>query len=189
MQKLLRVLGVIVAALVLAIVSLIFIFDPPPLWLRGPDKVALSVPPAPKLDGLQHPIDQGIACHQRLAAYTSSAFGRPEITIFDWLRRNQGKLAERDVHLTAEKTTETWAVKVDRATNTLCYQKPSYVQAGMTDPYCGPKIIRENDKYLVALEDHNLTAAYFDKKTYTLTMTGLSDFEGAAASIEYFDCY
>jgi hypothetical protein len=32
-------------------------------------------------------------------------------------------------------------------------------------------------------------AAYFDKRTYTLTMTGLSELSDASASIEYFDCY
>jgi hypothetical protein len=113
-SKLLRVLAVIVAALVLTAIALILIFDPPPLRLRDPDRVALSVPPAPKLDSLQHPIDQGIACHRRLAAYTGSAFGRPEITIFDWWRSRTSKPSEPDVHLTAQQTSDTWAVKVDR---------------------------------------------------------------------------
>ncbi len=137
------------------------------LW--DPEKVAFSVPPAPKLDGLQHPIDdEGIACHRRLSAYTSSSTfaGRPEITVFDWLRTQTGKLPEPDVHLVGRKRNDTWAVKVDRATNTLCYHKPDYVEAGMISPYCGPKIIHENEEYLAAVDDRPgaVNAAYFDKK-------------------------
>jgi hypothetical protein len=117
----------------------------------------LSVPPAPKLDGLQHPIETGLACKHKLESYSSSAFGRPVITVFDWLKRQNGRAAERDVHLVGSKETDSWAIKVDRPTNTVCYLKPNYVQAGMADPYCGPKIIHEDANRLVALEDRDYT--------------------------------
>jgi hypothetical protein len=191
-SKLLRVAGTILAILVFAIVSLILINDPPPLRLWDPEEVALSVPPAPKLDNLRHPIDEGIACHRRLSAYTSSTFlWRREITVSDWLRTQTGKLPAPDIHLVARKRDDTWAVKIDRATNTLCYQKPDYVEAGMIVPYCGPKIIHENELYLAAVEDNRgaVNAVYFNKKTYTLTMTGVATFGVAEAGIEYFDCY
>jgi hypothetical protein len=95
------------------------------------------------------------------------------------------------VHLFGSKKNDTWAIKIDRSTNTVCYQRPNYVEAGMTDAYCGPKIIHENANRLVALEDRDfevIRAIYFDKKTYTLMMTELGEMHDGA-SIEYFECY
>ena len=186
---------VVVRALIIVVVFIlggILIFDPPPLRLRDVDEVALSVPPARKLDGLRHPIETGLACNRKLESYTSSAFGRPEITVFDWLRRNKGEPPELDVHLEARKRNDTWAVKVDRATNTICYQEPSYVQAGMADAYCGPKIIHEDANRIVAFEDRDffvVKSVFFDKKTYKLLMTDISEISDTGAWIGYFECY
>jgi len=152
-------------------IGLILFFDPPPLRLREDDKFVLSVSPARKLDGQQHALESGLACKHKFESYSSSAFGRPVITLFDWLKRQDGKAAEQDVHLSGSKRNDTWALKVDRSTNTLCYQQPSSVEVGLPDAYCGPKIIHENANRLVALEDRDfefVRAIYFDKKTYTL---------------------
>ena len=55
------------------------------------------------------------------------------------------------MHLLSGKPDETWAIKVDRSTNMVCYQQPGHVRAGLTDAYCGPKIIHENAIQLVAI--------------------------------------
>ena len=71
---------------------------------------------------------------------------------------------------------ETWAIKVDRSANMVCYQQPGQVRAGLADAYCGPKIVHENANQLVAIEDRAfdiVRAIYFDKKKYTLMMTEL----------------
>jgi hypothetical protein len=150
--KLLRALGIVVAVLVLGIVCLILIADPPPLRLRDNEKVMLSVLPPPKLDGLQHPIETGLACKRKIESYTSANYGRPQITIFDWLRHQRGEPSEQDVHLYGSKPNDTWAIKLDRATKMFCYLQPSLVEAGVTDPYCGPKIIHEDANRIVAVE-------------------------------------
>ena len=35
----------------------------------------------------------------------------------------------------------------------VCYQQSGHVRAGLTDAYCGPKIVHENANQLVAIED------------------------------------
>jgi hypothetical protein len=193
LAKTLRVLGAIVAALIVVAIGLIMFFDPPPLRLRDDDKVVVSVPPARKLDGLQHRLEEGVACKLKLESYSSSMFGRPMITFFDWLKHSQaGHAPEPDVHVYGSKPDDTWAIKVDRSTNTVCYHRPSDVKAGIPDAYCGPKIIHENANRLVAIEDRDfevVRAIYFDKKTYTLMMTELGEVFAGSASMEYFECY
>ncbi|MGA8613516.1 MAG: hypothetical protein WB760_17970 [Xanthobacteraceae bacterium] len=186
-----RTLKILATIVVLILIS-IFIFDPPPFRLRDIDEIALSVPPPPKLDGLQHRIDIGLACALKLESTIGARFGRPEITVFDWLRRQSGKPKEKDVHLEGSRPTDLWAFKVDRTTNMVCYQKPRYVEAGMTDPYCGPKIIHEDVGRLVAVEDRDFTVVrvvYFDKKTYLLQMTEIDETPYEGPGIEYFECY
>ena len=60
----------------------------------------------------------------------------------------------------------------------VCYQQPGHARAGLTDAYCGPKIIHENANQLVAIEDRAfdiVRAIYFDKRKYTLMMTELDE--------------
>jgi hypothetical protein len=191
-SKILRALGILLGVLLLLIVGIIIKVDPPPLRLRDADKALLSVEPPPKLDGLQHSIENGLTCKHKLQSYTSSVYGRPQITFFDWLRHSKGEPAEPDVHLLAGKPDETWAIKVDRSTNMVCYQQPGHARAGLTDAYCGPKIIHENANQLVAIEDRAfdiVRAIYFDKRKYTLMMTELDESNNTGASIQYFECY
>jgi hypothetical protein len=124
--KILRWLGIPIGVLVLIVVGIIMKVDPPPLRLRDEDEAVLSVSPPPKLDGLQHSIENGLSCKHKLQSYTSSVYGRPQINFFDWLRHSKGVPAEPDVHLLASKPDDTWTIKVDRST--------------LTDASCGPKI-------------------------------------------------
>jgi hypothetical protein len=192
LSKILRWLGIPLGVLVLLIVGIVIKVDPPPLRLRDEERAVLSVSPPPKLDGLQHSIENGVSCKHKLQSYTSSVYGRPQITFFDWLRHSKGEPAEPDVHLLAGKPDETWAIKVDRSANMVCYQQPGQVRAGLTDAYCGPKIVHENANQLVAIEDRAfdiVRAIYFDKKKYTLMMTELDESNNTGASIQYFECY
>ncbi len=192
LSKILRWLGILVGVLLLVVVGIVMKVDPPPLRLRDEEKAVLSIPPPPKPDGLQHSIENGLSCKHKLQSYTSSVYGRPQITFFDWLRHSKGEPAEPDVHLLATKPNETWAIKVDRSTNTVCYQQPAHLTGGLTDAYCGPKIIHENANRLVAIEDRDfdvVRAIFFDKKKYTLMMTELDESNNNGAAIEYFECY
>jgi hypothetical protein len=160
----------------LIVVGIIVKVDPPPLRLQDAEKAALSVSPAPKLDGLQHRIENGLSCKHKLQSYTSSVYGRPQITFFDWLRRSKGEPAELDVHLLAGKPDETWTIKVDRSTNMVCYQQPADVRAGLTDTYCGPKIVHENANQnanqLVAIEDRHLDAVLSQRFVQWIAVIG-----------------
>ena len=138
LSKIARVLIIIVMLLVLAVVGSILVLDPPPLRLQEPNEFVLSVTP-PASDGARHPIEAGLACDHKLEGDLSGLLGRPQITFFDWLKRQSGKPSERDYHLSGRKPNDTWAVKVDRATNSFCYQTRSLVGAGLTDPHCGPR--------------------------------------------------
>jgi hypothetical protein len=189
LAKAIRILAKTAVVLIIAVVCMILVFDPPPLQLRDGDKFTLSVPPPPVFNGARDPIEAGLACKRKLESVTSSLFGRPEITFFDWLKRQQGRVPDRDFHLYGSKPNDTWAVKVDRATNSFCYQSPSSVEAGLTDPYCGPKIIHESDNRIVALEDRDYVVVrviFFDKKKYTFTMTDLDETH-SGGSIEYLE--
>jgi hypothetical protein len=191
-SKIVRWVGIPIGVLALIVVGIVMKVDPPPLRLRDVEKAALSVSPAPKLDGLQHTIENGLTCKHKLQSYTSSVYGRPQITFFDWLRHSRGEPAEPDVHLLAGKPDETWTVKVDRAAGAICYQQPGYARAGLTEAYCGPKIVHENANQLIAIEDRAfdiVRAIYFDKKKYTLMMTELDESNNTGASIQYFECY
>lgn len=191
MSKAIRVLGIIAVMLIAVIVGAILVLDPPPLQLREPDQFFLSVPPPPTLDSLQHSIDNGLGCKQKLETYMSNSFGRPVITLFDWLRdRISGQLPERDVHLEISKPNNSWAVKVDRASKAVCFLMTEAVKVGVTDAYCGTKIIHEDATRIVAFEDidHSLVRViFFDKQTYTLTMTELG--ENRSSGMIYFECY
>ena len=64
------------------------------------------------------------------------------------------------------------------------------VKVGVTDAYCGTKIIHEDATRIVAFEDidHSLVRViFFDKQTYTLTMTELG--ENRSSGMIYFECY
>jgi hypothetical protein len=156
-SKVLRGFGITVAALLVIGSGLVLITDPLPLRISDPDEVALSVPPPPKLDGLQHSIDVGVACHWKLGGYTSSFGGRPIITVVDWFKHSTVDYAahpESDVHLLAAKGTKaSWAFRLDRAANTLCYQQPNLVGAGVTDAYCGLTL-----RYRASKRDCNVCA-------------------------------
>jgi hypothetical protein len=177
--------------LVLAVVGSILVFDPPPLRLREQNEFVLSVTP-PASSGARHPIEAGLACDHKLEGHVSGLLGRPQITFFDWLKRQSGNPSERDYHLSGRKPNDTWAVKVDRATNSFCYQTRSLIGAGLTDPHCGPKIIDENASRIVAAEQHVydlISAMVFDKKAYTLTFTGLSIAFPGVATVAYLECH
>jgi hypothetical protein len=187
-SKILRWVGILVGVLLLIVVGIIAKVNPPPLRFRDVDNAALSVPPPPKLDGLQHSIENGLSCKHKLESYTSSVYGRPKITFFDWLKNT----TEPDVHMYALKPSDAWSFKVDRPTNMICYQQPGNVAAGISDPYCGAKIVHENANRLVAIEDRDfdiVRVIYFDKKKYTLMMTELDESNNTGASIQYFECY
>jgi hypothetical protein len=191
LSKAIRIVGAIVLVLIVGIIGLILIFDPPPLRLQDDTKFVLSVlPPGPV--SAHDPLEMGIACRRKLEGYTGSLTGRPQITLFDWLRRQNGKPPEPDYHFYGTKTNDTWAFKIDRATKTVCYQKPSDVEAGITNPYCGLAITFENADRIIAVDNRpfdGVSTALFNKKTFTLTMTGINVLEQLGANIEYFQCH
>ena len=186
-----RVLAKILTLIVLVVVGAILALDPPPLRLREENEFVLSVAAPTPDNSSRHPIESGIACEHKLEAATSGILGRPVITFFDWLKRQAGKVPERDYRLFGNKPHDRWAIKVDRPTNTFCYQRPSSVEVGLTDPYCGPKIIREDANHIVAVEDRAyefVRVVVFDKKNYTVTMTAIDQLLQGSASLEYLQC-
>jgi hypothetical protein len=194
LSKVIRIFGIIIGVLVAGIIALVLIFDPPPLRLRDETSFVLSVPipTAPMSPSVHDPLEMGLACNRKLEGATGSLSGRPVITIFDWLRQQSGTASERDYHLYGTKTNDSWAFKIDRPTNTVCYQTPRGVEAGLTDAYCGPKITDENANRIIAVENKPydfVTAILFNKKTLALTMTQINVQEQLGASIEYFQCH
>ena len=98
----------------------------------------------------------------------SGRFGRPVINFFDWLKRQSGAVPEKDYHLYGTKKDDAWAIKVDRATNKFCWSKAGDAAVGITDPYCGPDIIREDETRIEALQANKygtVIAVSFDKKS------------------------
>jgi hypothetical protein len=191
LQKATRIVGGIVLSLAIGLVGLILIFDPPPLRLQDETEFVLSVPP-PRPPSAHDPLEMGVACDRKLEGYTGSLTGRPQITFFDWLREQSGTPSPPDYHLRGVKMTDTWAFKIDRASKSVCYQKPGNVQAGITEPYCGLKITFENADRVIAIEDSHfdgVTTILFDKKIFTLTMTQINVLAQLGAGIEYFQCH
>jgi hypothetical protein len=190
-SKVARTVGTIIVVLIIGIIGLVLVLDPPPLRLQEETKFVLSVP-APKPASARDPLEMGIACDRKLEGYTGSLSGRPQITFFDWLKHQSGQPPEPDYHLYGVKMSDTWAFKIDRATKTLCYQKPRSVEVGITDPYCGPKITFENADRIIAIEDAHydgVSTVLFNKRNFTLMMTQISVLEQLGASIEYFQCH
>jgi hypothetical protein len=189
-----RIIGAVLAILVLAALSLILIHDSPPLRLWDEDKFVLSVKPPPTLDrNLTRSIEGGLTCKIKLDALASGRFGRPVINFFDWLKHQSGAAPEKDYHLYGTKSDETLAIKVDRATNKFCWLRANQVKAGITDAYCGPDIIREDATGIEALQDDKYSAAiavFFDKRTYTMTVASLNWLgPPASAAIQYLECH
>lgn len=181
LQKLLRAFGAVVGLLVLVVVIGVLIHDPPPLRLRLDDEAVIAVPIEATPRTLGGSIESGLSCKRKLEAYMSDAFWRPKTTIFDWLKEQNGELPEQDMHLVASKPNETWAIRVDRKTNTFCSYTARDVELGMTDPYCGPKITHETADRIVAVEDElNINVINFFKKKYTAI---ISNIDAAGATI------
>jgi hypothetical protein len=64
----------------------------------------------------------------------------------------------------------------------------------MTDAFCGPDIVREDEKRIQALQQDKygtLVAVVFNKATYTATIASLDWWmpNGGAATIDYLDCF
>jgi hypothetical protein len=191
LSKVMLIVGTIITVLIVGIVGLILILDPPPLRLRDETKFVLSVPP-PTPANTHDPLEMGIACKRKLESATGSLTGRPQITFFDWLRHQSGKVPEPDYHLHGSKMNDTWAFKIDRATNTVCYEQSGSVEVGITDPYCGPKITYENADRIIAVDNNPydfVGVVLFNKKNLTLTMTQVNVLEQLGASIDYFQCH
>jgi hypothetical protein len=193
LSKAIRVLVVIVAIFVLAIVGVILVLDPPPFRLHDEDNVVISIDAPKAIDpNLAGSIERGLACNRKLQTDTSGHFGRPLITVFDWLKHQSGKIPERDYHLTAARQDDAWAIKIDRASNKFCWLRASDAAAGITESYCGPRIVREDATRIQAFQDDPYGAAVavvFDKMTYTVTITGLDWWaQPAGASITYLQC-
>jgi hypothetical protein len=189
--KAMQVVGLTALVLIAGLIALILFIDPPPLRLQDEAKFILSVPP-PSLASVHNPLETGIACSRKLESYSSSLAGRPQITFFDWLRHQSGKIAEPDYHLSGSKPNDTWAFKVDRSAHAICYQKPSDIEAGITDPYCGLVITFESPERIIAVDNRpydGISTALFNKKSFTLTMTGINVLEQLGADIEYFQCH
>lgn len=189
--KAIRVVGVTALVLVTGIIGLILFIDPPPFQLQDEVEFVLSVPP-PRLVSVHDPLEAGIACNRKLEGYTGGLGGRPQITFFDWLRHQSGKPSEPDYHLHGSKMNDTWAFKIDRSMKAICYQKPRDVEAGITDPYCGLLITFESPDRIIAVDNRpydGISTALFNRKNFTLTMTGINVLEQLGANIEYFQCH
>jgi hypothetical protein len=190
LSKVIRVFGIIGVMLVLAVIGSILAFDPPPFRLQDDHEFVLSVTPPAPLGKTLRPIEDGLACKQKLVAYTSGLFGRPVITVFDWLKRQSGALPDQDYHLSASKPNAIWAIRIDRAANKFCWFREGDAKVGLTDAYCGPTIVRESATVIEAIEQGvNWNSIAFDKTTYTLMMIGLESYRRPpVASISYFEC-
>jgi hypothetical protein len=193
LSKAIRIIGAVLAILVLIVLCLILIIDPPPFRLWDQDKFVLSVEAPPALDpNLARPIEDGLACKVKLDAYMSGRFGRPVINFFDWLKRQSGAVPEKDYHLYGTKKDDAWAIKVDHATNKFCWLQAGDAASGITDAYCGPDIIREDATRIEALQHGKygvVVAVFFDKKAHTATIARLAMEPPASASIEYLECH
>jgi hypothetical protein len=193
LSKAIRVLGANVVILVLAVLSGILILDPPPFRLRDEDNFILSVKPPTFDRNLAGSIERGLACKRTLQTEASGAFGWPMITLSDWLKRQSGAVPEPDYHLYGTKPNDTWAIKIDRATNKFCWLRAKDAEAGITDAYCGPSIVREDATRIEALQDGKLGAVialFFDKTTYTATIASLDWLTApASAAITYLECH
>ena len=186
-----KVLGTIIAMLILAVIGLIVVFDPPPFQLQEASEFVLSVPP-PTPSSIHDTIETGLACKLKLEGGMNSIGGRAIITIFDWLKKQSGEPQGRDFHLYGGKRNDGWAIKVDRATKTFCFQKAKNVEAGFTDAYCGPKIIHEDTNCIVAIEDNDfswITTVIFDKQKYTVRIAQLAEGDSTSTSIQYLECH
>jgi hypothetical protein len=191
LSKAIRIVGSFVLVLIVGIVGLILIFDPPPLRLQDETKFCF-ICPATEAGKRSRLARNGHCLRRKLEGYTGSLTGRPQITLFDWLRHQNGKQPEPDYHFYGTKTNDTWAFKIDRATKTVCYQKPSDVEAGITNPYCGLAITFENADRIIAVDDRpfdGVSTALLNKNTFTITMTGINVLEQLGANIEYFQCH
>jgi hypothetical protein len=194
LSKAIRIIGAVLAILVLIVLCLILIFDPPPFRLWDEDKFVLSVKPPPTLNrNLAGSIEDGLACKVKLDAYMSGRFGRPVINFFDWLKHLKQGVPEKDYHLYGTKPDDSWAIKVDRAANKFCWLTANQQKAGITDAYRGPDIIREDGTRNDALQADKygaVIAVSFDKKSYTATIANLDwSVPPASASIEYLECH
>jgi hypothetical protein len=111
LSKAIRVLGAVVALLVLAVVCIILVVDPLPLRFSDGDNFVLSVKAPRQIDRkLAGSIERGLSCKVRLESYASGNFGRPVITIFDWLKQQTGALREPDYHIYGTKPNSAWAI-------------------------------------------------------------------------------
>ena len=139
LSKAIRIIGAVLAILVLIVLCLILMIDPPPLRLWDEDKFVLSVEAPPALDpNLSGSIERGLACKLKLHADMSGRFGRPVINFFDWLKHLKQGVPQKAYNLYGTKEDRSWAIKVDRTTNKLCWSKAGDAAVGITDPYCGP---------------------------------------------------
>ncbi len=194
LSKAIRIIGAVLAILVLIVLCLILIIDPPPFRLWDQDKFVLSVEAPPALDpNLAGSIERGLACKLKLHADMSGRFGRPVINFFDWLKHLKQGVPQRAYNLYGTKEDRSWAIKVDRTTNKLCWSKAGDAAVGITDPYCGPDIIREDATRIEALQANKygtVIAVSFDKKSYTATIANLDwSVPPATAWIEYLECH
>jgi hypothetical protein len=191
LSKTIRVLGVVVMMLIFVVLCSILIFDPPPFRLRDEDKFVLSVEPPHTIDrNLAPSIERGLACQLRPESVASDDFGRPVITLFDWLKRQSGAAPKPDYHLVGTKRNDAWAIKIDRTTNKFCWLRASDAEAGITDAYCGPSIIREDATRIEAFDNNNYVAVAVDKMTYTIIITSLDRFmHPPRAAIWYLECH
>jgi hypothetical protein len=121
-SKILRYLGIALAIIILAVIALILWIDPPPFRLQEADEFVLSIPTFSP-PGPHDPIETGLACTLKLDGGVSKYGGRPTLTIFDWIKKQYGKPPEKDIHLYGTKLNDAWAIKVDRATKSFCFQK------------------------------------------------------------------
>ena len=194
LSKAIRIIGAVLAILVLIVLCLILIIDPPPLRLWDEDKFVLSVEAPPALDpNLAGSIERGLACKLKLHADMSGRFGRPVINFFDWLKHLKQGVPQKAYNLYGTKEDRSWAIKVDRTTNKLCRSKAGDAAVGITDPYCGPDIIREDATRIEALQANKygtVIAVSFDKTSYTATIANLDwSVPPATAWIEYLECH
>jgi hypothetical protein len=191
LSKPFKVFGIIIAMLILAVLGLIVMIDPPPLQLQETSEFLISVPP-PTPSNIHDTVESGLACKQKLEGGMSGIGGRAIITIFDWLKKQNGQPQAQDFHLYGSKRNDAWAIKVDRATKSFCFLKAKNVEVGLTDAYCGPKIIHEDSKRIVAIEDNDfswITTIIFDKQKYTVRIAQLAEADYLSTSIQYLECH
>ena len=115
-------------------------------------------------------IDDGLACKTKLSTFIGASS------------------INKEAQMIADRNEEPVSIRLDRAKHEICLITATMVNVGKTEG-CGLKLLREDDKYVVAGD--NLLAfetVIFDKSNHTAVWTKAARFLGLTAESHYLEC-